>query len=285
MEIKYEKVCLLTGAGVIENSWKPIIRILEPDYKFVFDIDSCNFFLALMVYQLRAIVSSEGPNSKQHLEIMLRDYYAIKSELCRSLVFAEQKKEIAIRQQYFSVLDKFIFQKHIKSLHITTNWDTVIDNALNYYGHSTEGGVIGKLETFHVHGSIASPSTLYLPSEITTEPYRSKEESKEMLKNHSTLLKAISQCNRTILYGISLDPLDAELAQILSLGWDSEDANEIVIINPDYKKVAKRVHLLLNDEKRNINSPNKSIGAIRTDGSANARRCVQFDEHFNKLKE
>ena len=128
----------------------------------------------------------------------------------------------------------------------------MIDNALNYYGHSTEGGKIGRLETFHLHGSVLNPKTLYLPSEIAKEPYRSKEDSLQLLKNHSSVLHAVSECNRTILYGISLDPLDAELSQILSLGWDSMNTKEIVVINPDYKKVTKRVKLLLNDENRNI---------------------------------
>lgn len=252
MDPNYEKVCLITGAGAVENAWKPIIRILEPDYKFVFDIDSANFFLALMIYQLRAIALDENQNSKAHLELMLRDYNLIKRELCRSLIFAEKHKEIIIREQFYSILDKFIFQKHIKSVQITTNWDTVVDNAINYYGHSTEGGVIGKINTFHLHGIAISPKTLYLPSEIAKEPYRSKEESLQMMNNHSSLLKTVYECNRTILYGISLDPLDAELSQILSLGWNSPNAKEIIVVNPDYKKVVKRVQLLLNDDKYKI---------------------------------
>lgn len=251
-DIKFEKVCLITGAGAIENAWKPIIRILEPDYKFVFDIDSSNYFLSLLVYQLRAIAFDERPEAKQHLELILRDYHLIKSELCRSLIFAEQHKEIFIRKQFFSILDKFIFHKHIKSAQITTNWDTVVDNAINYYGHSTEGGTIGRLETFHLHGSVLNPKTLYLPSEIAREPYRSKEESLQLMKNHSSVLHVVSECNCTILYGISLDPLDAELGQILALGWDSINTNEIVVINPDYLKVVKRVRLLLNNENREV---------------------------------
>jgi hypothetical protein len=252
MDDNYEKVCLVTGAGAIENAWKPIIRILEPDYKFDFDIDSCNFFLALLVYQLRAIALDDRPTSKQHFEIMLKDYHLIKSELCRSLIFAEKQKEIFVREQFYQILDKFIFQKHIKSIQITTNWDTIIDNAVNFYGHSTEGGIVGKLETFHIHGSVLNPQTLYLPSEIGKEPYRSKDESEQLMQSHSSVLHAISECNKTILYGISLDPLDAELSQILGLGWDSPNTKEIIIINPDYKKVGKRVKLLLNDEKHKI---------------------------------
>jgi hypothetical protein len=252
MDIIYKHVCLVTGAGAIENSWKPIIRVLEPDYRFVFDIDSANFFLALLVYQLRTVALDENLQSKKQLELILRDYHLIKSELCRSLIFAEKHKEIFVRKEFYTILERFIFHKHIKSVHITTNWDTIIDNAINYYGHSTEGGKIGRLEVFHLHGSTLNSKTLYLPSEIAKEPYRSKEESLQLMKNHSSVFKTLLDCNQTILYGISLDPLDAELCQILSLGWDSDNTKEIVIINPDYKKVVKRVKLLLNDEIRNI---------------------------------
>ena len=54
--------------------------------------------------------------------------------------------------------------------------------------------------------------------------------------------------NRTILYGISLDPLDAELNHALSVGWKSKENEEIIIIDINHEKVAKRVKLLL--EKR-----------------------------------
>jgi hypothetical protein len=252
MDINYEKVCLITGAGAVENAWKPIIRVLEPDYKFDFDIDSANVFLALMVYQLRSIALDENPQSKAHLDLMLHDHNLIKGEMCRSLLFAEKHKEIFIRKQFYSILEKFIFQKHIKFVQITTNWDTVVDNAANYYGHSTDGGVREKIEMFHLHGIAVSPNTLYLPSEIAKEPYRSKDESLQMMKNHSSVVQAVYECNRTILYGISLDPLDAELSQILSLGWSSPHAKEIIVINPDYKKVAKRVQLLLDDDNYKI---------------------------------
>lgn len=247
MDNQFEQVVLITGSGAVENAWKPIIRILEPDYKFEFDIDSSNSFLALLVYQLRTVALENTPQSKEHLEIMKRDYNLIKQELCRSLMFAQTHNEIFIRKQFYHILDKFIFQKHIKFVHITTNWDSVVDNAINYYGHSTEGGKIGKIKTFHIHGSAESPNGLYLPSEITKEPYRSDDESIEMKKNHSLALNTISACNRTILYGLSLDPLDAELSQILAMGWNSESIKEIIVINPDCKKVMKRVKLLFSN--------------------------------------
>jgi len=106
MDINYERRCLITGAGAIENAWKPIIRVLEPDYKFVFDIDSSNFFLALLVYQLRSVALHENQPCKKHFELILRDYHLIKSELCRSLVFAEKHKEIFVRKEFYFFLSR-----------------------------------------------------------------------------------------------------------------------------------------------------------------------------------
>jgi len=88
-----------------------------------------------------------------------------------------------------------------------------------------------------------------------------------MFKNHVTVANTIADCNRTILYGLSLDPLDAELLQILSIGWDSPNLKEIIIINPDHKRVANRVKLVLNDFNQNINliaySPDDLITEIQ----------------------
>ena len=98
-----------------------------------------------------------------------------------------------------------------------------------------------------------APESLYLPSEIAKEPFRSNEESLQMMKNHSSVFKAVYECNRVILYGLSLDPLDAELSQILALGWNSPNIKEIIVINPDYHKVVKRVKLLLNDDIHKVN--------------------------------
>ena len=55
----------------------------------------------------------------------------------------------------------------------------------------------------------------------------------------------LRNANRSVLYGISLDPLDAELNQTLASGWLSANMKEIIIVNPQHDKVAKRVKLLL----------------------------------------
>ena len=246
-----EKVTLIVGAGAVENAWEPIIKVLQPDHQFEFDIDAANSFLALMVYQLR--IFARDPKGKQFLQYALRDFNEIKRRLANELIVFEQNKMIVARKEFGILLDKFIFHPNIQFALISTNWDTVIDKSANYYGHSTEDSSDGRINTFHLHGSVTNSKDLYLPSEITKEPYRTEEEDLAMMKNHASVFNAIAESNRTILYGLSLDPLDAELCSLLFLGWNSPNLREIVIVNPDHKRVANRVKLLLNTYDYKVN--------------------------------
>jgi hypothetical protein len=251
MSTDSEKVALIIGAGTVENSWQPIINALKPDYNFEFDSDSANSFLALTVYQLRFLALSKDPSAKERLIVVLRDFNQTKLEISKQLALFQRERKMSPRKEYFSILDKYIFQKNIEFVQITTNWDTVIDDAANYYGHGNEPAN-SRIQTFHLHGIYTSPSEMYLPSEIANEPYRSEQHDLSMMKNHTAVVRAVEQCSRVILYGISLDPLDAELTHTLALGWNSPNLRELIIINPDHKKVANRAKLLLDDYKFKI---------------------------------
>jgi hypothetical protein len=54
-----------------------------------------------------------------------------------------------------------------------------------------------------------------------------------------------------ILYGISIDPLDAELAQTLASGWSNPNLEEILIVDPNHCLIAHRVNLLI-DRRRDV---------------------------------
>lgn len=47
------------------------------------------------------------------------------------------------------------------------------------------------------------------------------------------------------IYGLSLSPLDAELTQVLTVGLKNSNCKQIIIIDPNSKKVADRLHLSL----------------------------------------
>jgi hypothetical protein len=92
---------------------------------------------------------------------------------------------------------------------------------------------------------------LYLPSEITMEPYRSKIEENIFGNDHSNFMNLLRSSHKIILYGLSLDPLDAELNVSLASSSLSSQTEEIIIINPAHELVAGRVKLLLN-YKQNV---------------------------------
>ncbi|MBL0183688.1 MAG: hypothetical protein IPP96_15960 [Chitinophagaceae bacterium] len=120
---------------------------------------------------------------------------------------------------------------------ISTNWDTVIDKAADelvkqFYTN------IESLKCFHIHGSVDSHEHLYLPSETSQEKYRSPDDNNRHGLDHYTTLKFFKEANQIILYGLSLDPLDAELRIILNSTFTTSiNLREVLVINPDFKKV------------------------------------------------
>lgn len=251
METNSEKICLIVGSGAVTNSWNPILKVLQPEYTFSLDPDSANTFLAVLIYQLRFVAIRKEKEGQEQLQKMLDDFNSIKHRICNELNISQQNKTIFPRKEFYQILDKFIFQKNVEFTLISTNWDFVIDNAINEYGHSKESQD-GRINTFHLHGDISNFRHLYMPSEIVSEIYRIEEDEITMRKNHTIVMRTLASSNKTILYGLSLDPLDAELLQILGLGWDSPNQKEIIIINPDHAKIAKRVKIVLNDFDRVI---------------------------------
>lgn len=251
METNPEKICLIIGSGAVANSWDPILKALQPEYTFSLDSDSANTFLAVFIYQLRFMALRKEKEGQEILQKMLNDFNAIKYRICQELNIAQQNKNIFPQKEFYQILDKYIFQKNVEFTLISANWDFVIDNAINEYGHSKESAD-GRINTFHLHGDISNLRHLYMPSEIVSESYRIEEDEITMRRNHTVVMRTLASSNKTILYGLSLDPLDAELLQILGLGWNSPNQREIIIINPAHEKVARRVKVVLNDFDRDI---------------------------------
>jgi len=248
-----ENVAFITGSGAIENAWSPIIKILEDIPLNICDADSVNCYLTRIIYLLRFYSVAKLPNSKIELKEILQDFKKLKEAICAALIFAEKIGMIKPRQEIENILKKFIFSKTIKSVFITTNWDLVLDNYINKIGQSKSPSQnSSSIIVHHIHGSVESSNSLYLPSEIINEPYRSEEDNQEMGYKHAATIRILQQCDKTIIYGLSLDPLDAELSQILASGWGTGKTREIIVINPDYKKVCQRVRLLITPE-HNIN--------------------------------
>lgn len=169
----------------------------------------------------------------------------LKQSISSELEKAQNNGELKPRTNFKEIVDKFVSSNVDKAVLVTTNWDEVIDISINKLYRSNYPTPNSDIECFYIHGNIKTPNELYLPSEITQESYRTREEEMKLGKDHGSLMSLLEKGNKTILYGISLDPLDAELNQTLAAGWSSPNLEEIIIINPSHEKVAERVKLLL----------------------------------------
>jgi hypothetical protein len=242
-----EKIAFIVGAGAVENAWQPILKLFEDALGHKIDADGANCRFARLVYLMRFYATGTSPDAKKYLKGLSEEVLNMKAEIANALIFAEQNGQIKARKELKDILYKFIFAPMHKSVLITTNWDTVIDNAINILGETNHPKSGSDIESIHFHGSVNEPHTLYLPSEVVKEPYRSDKDDKELGSLHGTVWQTLEQCTKTILYGLSIDPLDAELSQTLAAGWSSPNLKEVIIINPDHKKVSQRVKLLLDE--------------------------------------
>ena len=214
-------ISLIVGAGAVENAWEPVVRALQPYYKYKLDGDSANSIFARLVYLLRWFGSINEDFSKGQLKPYLEFTKKLKREISDQLIKAEREREIKVRPQFKQIIEKFVFVPNNRSVLISTNWDTVIDNAINVLGQSNNPKHKSDIITNHIHGSVLNPLTLYLPTEVNRENYRTKEEDDEIGNNHGSIWRTLEHSNISILYGLSLTALDAELGQTLASGWEA----------------------------------------------------------------
>jgi len=144
---------------------------------------------------------------------------------------SQRLKEINVRKEFATIVMNLLIQddRRLALMLITTNWDTVVATALSDILNIT---MRGTLRPLHIHGSIDDEQTLYLPTEMTKEPYRTREEEQKIGGLHGSIWRGLEDAHRVILYGLSLSPLDAELGQTLAAGWSNQNLREINIVCP-----------------------------------------------------
>jgi hypothetical protein len=235
---------LVVGAGAVVNAWAPVLRALRPHFPFQLTPDAANAFLARVVYLLRWYSSVSGTEAEdpQHLEDLRAMWRAIRQRISEEVAAAEGSGELQVRPEFDSIVDRFLIERSRRAIVITTNWDHVVEAALAKRLGNRLGGTA---EALHIHGSTSKHDTVYLPTEVVREPYRSKEEEQELGAIHTTIMHALEAAKCVVLYGISLSPLDAELGQTLASGWSGQHLEQIDVIVPDHEIVAQRVNVLL----------------------------------------
>lgn len=241
-------VALVVGAGAVEKAWNPVLRVLQRYHDFPLTPDGANSFFARLVYLLRWWASSPGELSSQELRKHQELLQEIRSTVATELKEAERSGEIRARAGLESLLRTLLIPYSQQFVLVTTNWDTVVPRSIE---DLMKQDYELQLRPLHVHGSTADPNTLYLPSEMTKEPYRSESQEMSIGSMHGSVWRALEQSHRIVLYGLSVDPLDAELGQTLACGFSNPLLEEILIVNPEHETVAHRVNLLV-DPRFNV---------------------------------
>lgn len=238
------KIAILVGAGAVEHAWEPILNVFRLAYGNETDADSANFLFAKSICALR--LYSKSPKGVKQLKEEQESVNSLKDVICYSLKLAQKNGQLKPRKEFTAVLDKFVLCNPTNLFgFVTTNWDTVIDIEADRWVKEKYID-IESAKVFHIHGSIEAHENLYLPSETSMENYRSDAENEKVGYDHFATYELLKEANSIILYGLSLDPLDAELNLLLDGTFaSSKTVREVIIVNPNYQVVRKRVNLLL----------------------------------------
>jgi len=242
------KTALIYGAGAVENAWLPVLRALKDYVDFPLSPDGANAFLARLVYLLRWNASLDNEHGRMELKKYVEVLSDIKIKVAQELRSAEKKREIRHRPSLEILLWKHLMPITEGFFLISTNWDTVIENSIRKllikHFHL-------RINTVHIHGNVGNANRMYLPSELTKEPYRKKEDEIWLGTQHGITWRTLEKCRKVIIYGLSLDPLDAELGMVLAAGFSNTALEEILIVDPNHSVIAHRINLLL-DRRRDI---------------------------------
>jgi hypothetical protein len=239
-------VTVLIGAGAEVNAWQPIVRALN---RFGgFDIESSceandiltqvvhnrRYFALANEYARRRNFSADAPSAKGLSECEAS--YAKICDAIRNELQAEPSREAAIqlRPEFSAVWNRVV--KGASVCVMTTNWDLSISTELQ-----RQWPDIGHDAVMHLHGDQRSAMGFVLPNEVTFEPYRNDEEIQYLNKRRRAIISTLEQAKRLVIYGLSLSPLDAELAHVLTSGIELGAVDEIDIVDPQHRRVARRL--------------------------------------------
>lgn len=239
----------MTGAGVNENSWDPVVRALNKTSDTIINKNNAELCLTRHVYMMRIFKTLEEPDyspyKDQHYD---PTFIKTKQEISKHLIEAENSGEIKCRDFMKYIWIDLILPYSIKFHFYTTNWDRVAESySLNLLKKISP---CVTLPAFHIHGDVSDPSTLYLPSEEANEIYRTDDENQLLHNNIVYGYDMLLKTDHLIIYGLSLSALDAELAQGISCGLCGDSkVSKITIVDTAPTLVLERVKMLCN---RNI---------------------------------
>ena len=177
---KNHSIALFVGAGAVYHAWTPIIKAVQPDhFKEELSVEGATSGLARLVYMLRYSSNNPGDGLEKCKKIL----EAAKQRICEEIKISQQKNKIVIRYEFWEILDYIINSDCKRLMIVSTNWDTIVEDAVNSMPAIQR--MFGKIIAAHIHGVYIDPKNIYLPSEITEEPYRTDDERQFFGKKQS----------------------------------------------------------------------------------------------------
>jgi hypothetical protein len=220
----------LVGTGAAEGAWAPVLQAIcdvDPDAFGCTKSDLANFYMAKLVAVFRAVRASEahGPIPDQLKKL--------KTQISTRLKEATSSQALRLRPFFLEVVADPEWGS--SKVFVTTDWDELIEHALP------------NATVHHVHGSISDPYSLFLPSDFAFDCAHSSDVRNKMLIAQGKCIEELWKARTVVIYGLSLDPLDSELAAICATGFNQERLEKIVIYNLESagQCIQDRVKLLL----------------------------------------
>ena len=266
---------LFVGAGAVEGAWTPVIEGLRDVYGRAFPSSNpvANALLARLVWELRWLHSVRRSTRDKklrasidrQLKTKLARYRRVKSRISVQLRKAERQGAIKTRDALSGVIDQLVGSAHCV---LTTNWDTTLESFLGANYKSCP-------PVIHLHGTAGDADSLYLPSEITEEPYRHWRTNRRFGGLAATAIKYIENCDRIVIYGLSFDPLDAELCAVVALAARKR-VRKIVVVDLEPEVVADRLRALtggkIEVEPRDVEHQGERIVTCSISNDTSGRR-------------
>lgn len=235
----------LIGAGVVtgpkgrSSAWEPVRTAIEVAFKTkVREVNPADP-IAYLIFQLRLLSLNIQDASRKPVSQGVRDlfnerlntYNEIKRQLKIAFETATSDRSIWLDHE---LCDRFIEKyKFGRTAIITTNWDSLLDT----YFYTTK-----RYDVIHVHGTIDNPDSIYLPTEISKEPFRQGLSSgRDINAQHSVCRTALGHATKIIIMGNSLSLYDAETCVLIGDCHHNGERKktEYVVIDPSPEPVAR----------------------------------------------
>lgn len=196
--------------------------------------DFANFEMARVVHLMRFFCKHPGTADEHEDFPKLRDSYnEVRSAICEEL----RSSTLSIRDGFKEIFSRLV-PLSAQPVVITTNWDRTVDRAAQ--------AIADDCVVLHLHGAIDSGHGLYLPSEISVDQFRGRDEQKVHAASYRRAVGELEEASRLVIYGLSLSPLDPEMANAIWAGFVNRaplERIDIVDLHQPYE-VAVRVALL-----------------------------------------